>query len=273
MSSKTSVHAAELTVLDQIVVRKRAELLAEQSLVPIEELEEAPRFERRSFREALEMRRPAVIAEIKKASPSAGVISEQFDPAAIARGYEAGGAAALSVLTDKQFFQGSLEHLEQARAAVDLPVLRKDFTLDRYHLLQAAAAGADAILLIVAALSDYDLTELLAQARQLDLDALVEVHNEPELERALAAGADIVGVNNRNLKTLEVSLETSFQLAEQMPDDVLRVSESGIRTSADIQRLLAAGYQAFLVGESLMRQAEPGGALASLIEGTGDLGS
>ncbi len=273
MSSKTSVHATELTVLDQIVVRKRAELLAEQSLVPIEELEEAPRFERRSFREALEMRRPAVIAEIKKASPSAGVISEQFDPAAIARGYEAGGAAALSVLTDKQFFQGSLEHLEQARAAVDLPVLRKDFTLDRYHLLQAAVWGADAILLIVAALSDYDLTDLLAQARQLDLDALVEVHNEPELERALAAGADIIGVNNRNLKTLEVSLETSFQLAEQMPDDVLRVSESGIRTSADIQRLLAAGYQAFLVGESLMRQAEPGGALASLIEGTGDLGS
>ncbi len=273
MSSKTSVHATELTVLDQIVVRKRAELLAERSLTPIEQLEEAPRAERRSFREALEMRRPAVIAEIKKASPSAGVIAEQFDPGAIAQGYEAGGAAALSVLTDKQFFQGSLEHLEQARAAVKLPVLRKDFTLDRYHLLQAATSGADAVLLIVAALSDCDLTELLAQARELDLDALVEVHNETELERALAAGAEIIGVNNRNLKTLEVSLETSLRLAEQMPDDVLRVSESGIRTSADVRRLMAAGYQAFLVGESLMKQAEPGGALAKLIEGTRDLAS
>ena len=271
MSSKTSVHATELTVLDQIVVRKRAELLAERSLAPIEQLEEAPRAERRSFREALDMRCPAVIAEIKRASPSAGVIAEQFDPGAIAQGYEAGGAAALSVLTDKQFFQGSLEHLEQARAAVKLPVLRKDFTLDRYHLLQAAASGADAVLLIVAALSDYDLTELLAQARELDLDALVEVHNETELERALAVGAEIIGVNNRNLKTLAVSLETSFRLAEQMPDDVLRVSESGIRTSADVRRLMAAGYQAFLVGESLMKQAEPGGALAKLIEGARDL--
>ena len=273
MPTKTSVRATELTILDQIIVRKRAELLAERSLTPIEKLEGAERPERRNFREALEMHRPAVIAEIKKASPSAGVISEEFGPAAIAQGYEAGGAAALSVLTDKQFFQGSLEHLEQARAATHLPVLRKDFTLDRYHLLQALASGADAILLIVAALSDYDLTDLLAQAHKLELDALVEVHNEEELERALAAGAEIIGVNNRNLKTLEVSLETSFRLAELMPDDVLRVSESGIGTSADVQKLLAAGYQAFLVGESLMKQAEPGGALAELIQGTGDLAS
>jgi indole-3-glycerol phosphate synthase len=265
------VRATELSVLDQILVRKRAELLAERSLKPLEELEEAWRPERRGFRQALEMRRPAIISEIKKASPSAGTIAEEFDPASIAAGYEAAGAAALSVLTDKQFFQGSLEDLQAARAATTVPVLRKDFTLDRYHLLQASAAGADAILLIVAALSDFDLTELLKQAGELELDALVEVHNEAELERAVAAGAEIIGVNNRNLKTLEVSLETSFRLAEHIPREVLRVSESGIRSPEHIRQLLQAGYQAFLVGESLMRQAEPGAALSKLIEGTADL--
>lgn len=258
--------ATQLTVLEQILARKRAELLTQRSLMPIEELEKRPRPERRSFRDALESRRPAVISEIKKASPSAGVIAEDFDAAAIAKRYEAAGAAALSVLTDEQFFQGSLEHLQQARAAVAIPVLRKDFTLDRYHLLQASAAGADAILLIVAALSDFDLQDLMAQAEELELDALVEVHDGEELDRALAAGAQLIGVNNRNLKTLEVSLETSLRLAEHIPAGVLAVSESGIRTAEDVRRLSDAGYRAFLIGESLMKQADPGQALASLLQ-------
>jgi len=262
-----SPRATQLTVLEQILVRKRAELLTQRSLVPIEELEKRSRPSRRSFRQALEARRPAVISEIKKASPSAGVIAQDFDPAGIARRYEGAGAAALSVLTDEQFFQGSLDHLQQARQAVSIPVLRKDFTLDRYHLLQAAAAGADAILLIVAALSDFDLHELMAQAEDLELDALIEVHDEAELDRALSAGADLIGVNNRNLKTLEVSLETSLRLAERIPASVLAVSESGIRTADDVRRLTEAGYRAFLIGESLMKQADPGQALASLLKG------
>jgi indole-3-glycerol phosphate synthase len=257
----------ELTVLEQIVVRKRAELVAERATANLAALEEHRRPARRSFRRALAASRPAIIAEIKKASPSAGVIAEDFDPAAIAAGYQQGGAAALSVLTDRQFFQGSLDDLVRARVATHLPVLRKDFTLDRYHLLQASAEGADAVLLIVAALDDEELKTLLAEARELDLDALVEVHDENELDRALAVGADLIGVNNRNLNTLEVSLETSLRLAERFPPGTLTVSESGIRTSDDIRRLMEAGYQAFLIGESLMKQPDPGAALAQLIAG------
>jgi indole-3-glycerol phosphate synthase len=262
-----SSRAAQLSVLEQIIVRKRAELVAERALVDIADLERRRRPLRRSFRKALESNRPAIIAEIKKASPSAGVIAADFHPADIAASYQAGGAAALSVLTDQQFFAGSLDHLVQARAATRLPVLRKDFTLDRYHLLQASDAGADAVLLIVAALSDDELQELLEQARELELDALVEVHDEAELDRALAVGANLIGVNNRNLKTLEVSLETSLRLAERIPAAVLAVSESGIRRPADIRRLMEAGYQAFLIGESLMRTPDPGSALAELIAG------
>lgn len=258
---------AKLSILEQIIVRKRAELVADRALVKPEELEQRRHPPRRGFRQALEAKRPALIAEIKKASPSAGLIAEDFDPGAIAESYEQGGAAALSVLTDKQFFQGSLDHLVEARLATQLPVLRKDFTLDRYHLLQASADGADAILLIVAALTDSELTELLQDARDLQLDALVEVHDEAELERALAAGANLIGVNNRDLKTLEVSLETSLRLAKQIPSNVLAVSESGIRSPADIRRLMDAGYQAFLIGESLMKQHAPGKALAELIQG------
>jgi indole-3-glycerol phosphate synthase len=261
------MRAAELTILEQIVVRKRAELLMEQADTPLEELEDLPRPERRSFRHALENARPAIISEIKKASPSAGVIAQSFEAASIAMGYEANGAAALSVLTDQQFFQGSLDDLDAARSATQLPVLRKDFTLDRYHIMQASAAGADAILLIVAALTDYEIVDLLRQARELELDALVEVHDEAELDRALAAGADLVGVNNRNLKTLDVTLETSFALARRIPDDVLSISESGIRTADDIRRLMEAGYSGFLIGESLMKHNKPGLALAGLIEG------
>lgn len=254
-----------LTVLDQIVLRKRAELVSERALVKQEDLESKPIPRRRGFRTALEAKRPAIIAEIKKASPSAGLIAEEFDPATIARSYQAAGAAALSVLTDKQYFQGSLDDLMAARTATSLPVLRKDFTLDRYHLLQASTHGADCVLLIVAVLEFAELKELLAAAEALRLDALVEVHDGDELDRALEAGASLVGVNNRNLKTLEVSLETSFDLAGRFPDGVLRISESGIRRPDDLKRLQDAGYQGFLVGESLMRQSDQGQALANLL--------
>ena len=267
------MRAAELTVLDQIIVRKRAELVAQRALIKIEELEKRPRSPHRSFREALATRHPAIIAEIKKASPSAGVIADDFDPAGIATRYEAAGAAALSVLTDPQFFQGSLDHLKRAREATRLPVLRKDFTLDRYHLVEAASAGADAVLLIVAALASEELRELLQAARDLELEPLVEVHNQQELDQALEAGADFVGVNNRNLKTLEVSLDTSLRLAERIPAHVLAISESGIRAPEDIDRLSRAGYGGFLIGESLMKQPDPGEALSRMIQGVSDLAS
>lgn len=254
-----------LTVLDQIVVRKRAELVADRAVEKEADLERKRIPARRKFRAALTRKRPAVIAEIKKASPSAGLIADNFDPAIIARGYEAAGAAALSVLTDRQFFQGSLDDLVAARTATSLPVLRKDFTLERYHLLQASSAGADCVLLIVAVLEDEELRELLAAAKELRLDALVEVHDGNELERALAAGADFVGVNNRNLKTMEVSLETSLDLAGHFPKSIVRISESGIRSGDDLKRLMDAGYHGFLVGESLMRQSDRGRALSDLL--------
>ena len=260
-----ATQARQLTVLDQIVVRKRAELVADRATVKQADLERKPVPARRPFRAALRQKRPAVIAEIKKASPSAGLIADNFDPTVIARGYQAAGAAALSVLTDRQFFQGSLDDLVAARTATSLPVLRKDFTLERYHLLQASAAGADCVLLIVAVLADGELRELLEAAKELRLDALVEVHDGHELERALAAGADFVGVNNRNLKTMEVSLQTSLDLAGRFPDGIVRISESGIRTADDLKRLMDAGYQGFLVGESLMRQSDQGRALSNLL--------
>ena len=257
--------ARELSVLDQIVARKRTELLVDRSLVKESDLERRRVPARRGFRKALASRRPAVIAEIKKASPSAGLIADEFDAAEIARAYERSGAAALSVLTDRQFFQGSMDDLFAARTATSLPVLRKDFTLERYHVLQASAGGADCVLLIVAVLEDSELRELLSAAEELGLDALVEVHDGDELERALAAGAGLVGVNNRNLKTMEVSLQTSLDLAGWFPEGVLRISESGIRSANDLERLLEAGYQGFLIGESLMRQPDQGRALAALL--------
>ncbi len=258
-------HTQGGTILGRIIGSKRTELAAEQLAISETELESRPVPARRGFRAALEAKRPAIISEIKKASPSAGLIATDFDPAAIARNYQAAGAAALSVLTDQRFFQGSLQDLAAARAATSLPVLRKDFTLDRYHLVQASAWGADCILLIVAALERTELQELHVAAKELHLDALVEVHNASELERALAIGATLIGVNNRNLKTMEVSLQTSIDLAEQFPKDVLRITESGIRTADDLRRLGDAGYQGFLVGEGLMSQPDQGRALAELI--------
>ena len=247
------------------MVRKRAELVADRAEVKQADLERRPVPARRGFRAALQAKCPAIIAEIKKASPSAGLIADRIDPADIARAYQRAGAAALSVLTDRQFFQGSLDDLAAARTATSLPVLRKDFTLDRYHILQASASGADCVLLIVAVLDDGELRELLATARALRMDALVEVHDGGELERALAAGADFVGVNNRNLRTMEVSLQSSLELAGRFPEGIVRISESGIRTADDVKRLLDVGYQGFLVGESLMRQADRGQALANLL--------
>jgi indole-3-glycerol phosphate synthase len=207
-----------------------------------------------------------VIAECKRRSPSRGVLRVAYEPVAIARGYERAGAAAISVLTDPGFFDGSLEHLEAVRSAVRIPLLRKDFIVDEYQLLEARAAGADAVLLIVAALTDDDLRRLSTAAADLGLAALVEVHDVAECRRAVAAGASIVGVNNRNLRTLQVDLTASRDVARVLPQQAIGVSESGLKTSADLHAMKALRYQAFLMGERFMVEPDPGAALAGLIE-------
>jgi indole-3-glycerol phosphate synthase len=254
-------------VLARIVEHKRSELALLSARRGELELQAAGRVAtRRSFHQALTSRTPAIISEIKKASPSKGLLSADFDPAKIATLYESGGAAALSVLTDVRFFQGSLQDLETARAAaVGLPVLRKDFTLEEVQVVEAAAHGADAILLIAAILTTDEMRRLRECAAGYGLAALVEVHDQQELERALDAGAEILGVNNRNLHTFEVKLETSLRLAERIPANVVRVSESGIHSVADIHLLRGAGYQAFLVGEHLMKAPDPSQALRCLL--------
>lgn len=219
---------------------------------------------RRDFHRALSARRPAIISEIKKASPSKGVLAGDFDPARIAAQYEAGGAAALSVLTDEAFFQGRLADLEAARTACHLPVLRKDFTLDESHVLEAAAHGADAILLIAAILEQEEIRRLRSLAAEYAMAALVEVHDEADLAKALGAESSLIGVNNRDLTTFEVTIETSLRLAERITAGVLKVSESGIHSARDVERLSHAGYQAFLVGEHLMKSADPAQALRAL---------
>ncbi len=206
----------------------------------------------------------AIIAEFKRHSPSAGAIQAGADPVALARHYQAGGAAAMSVLTEPDHFKGSLDDLRRVAAAVTLPLLRKDFAVDRHQVYEAAIAGAEAVLVIVAGLTDADALKLLDAAHQVHLDALVEVHTAEELERAASIGARLIGVNNRNLKTLQVDLETSLRLAELAPPDATLVAESGLRTRADIERLQSAGYKAFLIGETLMRAADPRAALAAL---------
>ena len=224
----------------------------------------------RGFAAALQARvaagRPAVIAEVKKASPSKGVLREHFVPADIARSYEAGGAVCLSVLTDVQFFQGSTAYLQQARAACSVPVLRKDFIIDPYQVVEARAMGADCILLIAACLDDAQMSELEACALELGLDVLVEVHDAPELERALRLKTPLVGVNNRNLRTFAVSLDTTLELRDRIPAGRLLVTESGILSREDVRRMRAAGVHAFLVGEAFMRAPEPGVALQGLFE-------
>ena len=208
---------------------------------------------------------PAVIAELKKASPSRGLIRADFEPAALAAGLARAGAAALSVLTEERFFQGSMRNLELASQASGLPCLRKDFIVDEFQLLEARAHGADAILLIAAALSDVDLRQLASQAHALELDVLCEVHTASELDRVLDLDCDAVGVNNRDLKTFTVGLEVSLDLAAKLPAGAVHVSESGIETAEDMHRLRAVGFHAFLIGESLMRQADPEKALESLL--------
>lgn len=207
-----------------------------------------------------------VIAECKRRSPSRGVLRADYDPVAIARGYAAAGAAAISVLTEPTFFDGALEHLAAVRDAVDVPILRKDFIVSEYQLLEARAAGADAVLLIVAALRPVELKVLLDQATRLGLDVLVEVHDPGELAIALDAGARIVGVNNRNLRTMEVDVHASETLISEIPADVVAVSESGLKTATDLQRLRRSGYRAFLIGERFVTADDPGGALRALVE-------
>jgi indole-3-glycerol phosphate synthase len=255
------------TILDQIVATKRREIETARAAVPDRDLERraADVPPARDFTAAL--RAPGevrVIAEVKKASPSAGVIRPDFDPVAVATTYERHGAAAISVLTDVEYFQGSLAYLAAVRAAVGVPVLRKDFVLDRYQLLEARCAGADAALLIAECLPGGELAELQRQATELGLHTLVELHDAEELPRVLDCGGSVIGINNRDLRTFTTRLDHTLDLLPKIPADRVVVSESGIRTHADLQRLGAAGARAVLVGESLMRAADVGAALDEL---------
>jgi len=257
------------TQLEKILAHTRQELaprraVADLALLQRQAAAHQPRGFEASLRRAAEQG-PAVIAELKKASPSRGLIRAEFDPVSLATSLEAAGATALSVLTDLEFFQGSLENLTRASAAVKIPCLRKDFIVDAFQIVEARAAGADAILLIVAALTDAELRDLNAEAKRLELDVLCEVHNAAELDRAAALGFTIIGVNSRNLHTMQVDPEGQIALASRLPETVLRVAESGIRTQADMARMTASGYNAFLIGESLMREADPAAALAGLL--------
>lgn len=261
---------APASVLDTIVAATRRRVAVVREATPLDVLErqiaQAPaRGGRQRVAESLRAPGVRVIAECKRRSPSRGVLRDAYDPAAIAAGYEASGAAAISVLTEPAFFDGDLEHLRAVRARVALPVLRKDFTVDRYQIAEARLAGADMVLLIVAALEDAELRDLLAYATTLDLAALVEVHDEAEAQRAIDAGADLVGVNNRNLKTLAVSIDTSHRIVGRLPDDCIRVAESGLRTGDDIAALRDAGFDAFLMGERFMTDDDPGAALARVL--------
>jgi len=260
------------TQLEQILAHTRLEVAQRHSATDIDLLQhKAAAHKPRGF--ATSLRRvaasgPAVIAELKKASPSKGLIRQNFDPAKLAVALESAGAAALSVLTDQKFFQGSLANLTLASNAVSIPCLRKDFIVDPLQILEARAAGADAILLIVAAHTDNALTSLYREAQRLELDVLCEVHDRAELDRAVALGFNVIGVNSRNLHTMQVLPQTQIDLAQWLPPDAIHVAESGIQNQADLARLRAAGYHAFLVGELLMRQPDPAAALTELLAAT-----
>jgi len=257
-------------ILTRILATKAKELAVAKAAVPLNEVRAQaesmapPRDFAAALRAKIAAGRSAVIAEIKKASPSKGVLRPIFDPAAIALRYEAGGAACLSVLTDRDYFQGHPEQLSAAREACSLPALRKDFLLEEYQVFESRALGADCILLIVAALDDARLAALEATALALGMSVLVEVHDGAELDRALKLGTTLVGINNRNLRTFDVSLETTLDLLPRIPADRLVVTESGILAPADVARMRARGVHAFLVGEAFMRAADPGAALATL---------
>ena len=242
-----------MNVLSEIIARKR------------ERVREAKtRANPHAFRRALQKDGINIIAEFKRRSPSKGMIREDANPIEIARAYETGGAVAMSVLTEEDYFAGSLDDLREVKSTVDLPVLRKDFIVDEYQVYESAIAGADAILLIVAALDDESLARLRRLAEdELQMDALVEVHTSDEMKRAVACGAKLIGVNNRNLRTFEVSLETSLSLTREAPSEALLISESGLNNSADLRRLYNAGYRGFLIGETLMRAHDPASALRS----------
>jgi indole-3-glycerol phosphate synthase len=257
------------TRLDQIVSATRLRVANAKGAADLRQMEQqAGQHVPRGFRRALASKSQtgsAVIAELKKASPSRGLIRANFDPQNLAAELEKAGASALSVLTDEEFFQGSLENLRRASSRTKLPCLQKDFIVDEFQLLQARAYCADAILLIVAVLSQTELTALTKKSHALGLDVLCESHNEEELHRAVDAGADLIGVNNRDLRTFKVDVNTSLRLAEQIPKDAVSVAESGIDNGADIARLRSAGYDAFLIGESLMKSESPGEALKTLL--------
>lgn len=257
------------SVLEGIVAMRRRRIEEARAHMPLGQLEEAAeaRSERRDFAAALSGGSLRVIAELKRASPSQGLFCRDYRPRRIAEAYAEAGARALSVLTEEDFFLGSLGDLQEVRGAVGLPVLRKDFILDGYQVFESVAAGADALLLIVAALTDRDLRNLLELCDRQRVAALVEVHTEEEVDRALAAGARIIGINNRNLNTMQVSLETSFRLRAKIPPTRLAVSESGIKSAADLERLAVAGFNAVLIGERLMTAPDPGRELAALLEG------
>lgn len=259
------------TILQDIIAEKHREVTVRRKAAPqtliehvIVEQQDMPRGFFKSLQSAVAENRPAVIAEIKKASPSKGVIREDFDPMAIAKSYEAAGAACLSVLTDEKFFQGSEQYLSDARDATQLPVIRKDFIIDAYQVFEARAMGADCILLIAACLSTERMRELTTLAYDLGMDVLIEVHSAEELNRIAGLPLRMIGINNRNLHTFEVDLQTTFTLANAIPDDIMVITESGITTRADVDAMLQAGISSFLVGESMMRYDNPGQKLTEL---------
>ncbi len=261
--------------LDEILKYKYAEVAVRKEQMPIPELERgvinAP--PARPFRQSLTGDSIKLIAEIKKASPSKGLLCPDFQPVSLARAYEAAGATAVSVLTDQKFFQGSLTYLELVKVGTGkLPALRKDFIIDRYQILEARVYGADAVLLIVAALTEPELTSFIKEAKALGLDSLVEVHNLKELKIALNSGADLIGINNRDLKTFKVDLETTFQLIESIPRDKMVVSESGIKNNREVERLARAGVNGVLVGEALVAAADPGLKIKELLGECNDTG-